>query len=96
MSSIEGDAAEAPGDLGGMVAVENAQIAPNFDYHVVMEPVKGQILVAIAGEGTSYAIVRVMDLRVPLPYNGFRNECFNTHWCMHNFTPVNMISETRC
>ena len=96
MSSIESDAAKAPRDLCSVVTVENVQIAPNFDYHVVMEPVKGQILVAIAGEYTSYAIVREMDFRVPFPYNGFRNEGFDTHWCMHNFTPVNVVSETRC
>ena len=96
MSGIESDAAKAPRDLCGMVTVDNVQIGPNFDYHVVMEPVKGQILVAIAGEHTSYAAVCVMDFRVSLPYNGFRNECFDTHWCMHNFAPVNVVSETRC
>src|SRR5258706_372620 len=77
-----------------MVTVENAQIAPNFDHQVIVEPIKGQIFVAIAGERTSNAIVRAINFPVPLSYYGFRNECFDTHWCMHNFTSVNLVNET--
>jgi hypothetical protein len=60
-----------------------------------MEPIKRQILVAIASECTPNAIIRPIDFRVPLSHNGFRNEYFDTHWFMHNSTPVNVVSEKR-
>ena len=78
-----------------MVAVKNAQVAPYFDHQVVVEPVKRQIFVAIARERTSNAAVRAIDFRIPFSHCRFRNECFDAHWCMHNFTPVNLISERR-
>jgi hypothetical protein len=89
MSSIESYTAEAPRDLCDIVTVENAQVTPYFDHQVIMETINGQILVAIAGERTSNAVVRAIDFLIPLSYYGFRNECFDAHWCMHNFTPVN-------
>src|SRR5882757_4064445 len=94
MCSIESYTAEALGDRCDMVAVDHAKIAPNFDHQVIVEPIKGQIFVAIAGERTSNAIVRAINFPIPLSYYGFRNECFDTHWCMHNFTSVNLVNET--
>jgi hypothetical protein len=61
-----------------------------------MESVKGQILVGHRWRvHASNAVVRPIDFRIPRLNCGCGNQSFDTHWCVYNLAPVNVVNLKR-